>query len=53
MNKINWLLLILMFSPLVSALPEDWQQQLEIESDTAELDRKSGIVVYRGIVHSQ
>ena len=53
MNKINWLLLILMFSPLVSALPEDWQQQLEIESDTAELDRKSGIVVYRGNVQLQ
>lgn len=53
MNKINWLLLLLLASPLASALPEDWQQQLEIESDTAELDRKSGIVVYRGNVQLQ
>lgn len=53
MNKINWLWLLLMISPLASALPEDWQQALEIESDTAELDRKSGVVVYRGNVQLQ
>lgn len=50
MNNINWLLLALCFSPLAIALPQDWQQQLVIESDTAEFDRKSGIVVYRGHV---
>lgn len=51
MNKTNWLMLLCLLFPLgASALPQDWQQQLVIESDTAEFDRKSGIVVYRGNV---
>ena len=34
----------------VFALPDDWQQEMTIFSDTAEIDRKSGVVVYQGDV---
>ncbi len=53
MNKTSWLLPLLLISELASALPQDWQQQLVIESDTAEFDRKSGVVVYQGNVQLQ
>ena len=34
----------------VQALPEDAQQEMTILSDSAELDRKAGIVIYKGNV---
>tara|TARA_R110002050_G_scaffold50829_5_gene117401 strand:+ start:1321 stop:1857 length:537 start_codon:yes stop_codon:yes gene_type:complete len=45
--------LLLLTSALVAtveALPEDWQQEMIIQSDRAELDRKTGMVVYEGDV---
>ncbi|TVV39495.1 lipopolysaccharide transport periplasmic protein LptA [Thalassolituus sp. C2-1] len=32
------------------ALPDDWQQEMVILSDHAELDRKAGVVIYEGNV---
>lgn len=32
------------------ALPSDWQQEMVIQSNSAELDRKTGMVVYEGDV---
>jgi len=43
-------LFALLFSAVSLALPEDAQQQMTILSDSAELDRKAGVVVYKGNV---
>jgi lipopolysaccharide export system protein LptA len=43
-------LLLLLASLSSHALPEDWQQEMVIQSDRAELDRKTGMVIYDGKV---
>lgn len=42
--------LLLLVSTVSQALPDDWQQEMTIVSDRAEIDRKTGIVVYEGNV---
>jgi len=52
-NNFSMLLMILIStisSVSVQALPEDAQQEMTILSDSAELDRKAGIVIYKGNV---
>ncbi|MDO6681984.1 lipopolysaccharide transport periplasmic protein LptA [Oceanobacter sp. 5_MG-2023] len=50
-NKLTALLFFgSVLATTVEALPEDWQQEMIIESDRAELDRKTGMVVYEGDV---
>jgi len=52
-NNPTRLLAALSLSVLASlsqALPSDWQQEMIIQSDRAELDRKTGMVVYEGEV---
>jgi len=44
------LLLLSFISSAALALPEDWQQEMTIVSDRAEIDRKTGIVIYEGSV---
>ena len=42
---------VLMLIPaLASALPDDWQKEMTILSDTAEIDRRAGTVIYEGNV---
>ncbi|MCY0965552.1 lipopolysaccharide transport periplasmic protein LptA [Parathalassolituus penaei] len=43
-------LLLLLASSFTQALQDDWQQEMIIQSNSAELDRKSGMVVYEGKV---
>lgn len=43
-------LLLLLASLNSHALPADWQQEMVIQSDRAELDRKTGMVIYDGKV---
>lgn len=43
-------LLLLCCTSVTSALPDDWQQEMTILSDHAELDRKAGVVIYQGNV---
>lgn len=38
------------FSGLVQALPSDWEQEVLIESNASDMDRKNGTVVYQGNV---
>lgn len=45
-----FLSLLMFISTACQALPEDWQQEMVIQSNRAELDRKSGMVVYEGEV---
>ncbi|MDK2778538.1 MAG: lipopolysaccharide transport periplasmic protein LptA [Pseudomonadota bacterium] len=40
----------LLFSAALQALPDDWQQEVVVLSDKAEMDRRSGIVIYNGNV---
>ncbi len=40
----------LLFSAALQALPDDWQQEVVVLSDKAEMDRRSGIVIYNGHV---
>jgi len=42
--------LLLLNSMMTQALPDDWQQEMTVMSDRAELDRKTGIVIYQGHV---
>ncbi|WP_221797568.1 lipopolysaccharide transport periplasmic protein LptA [Oceanobacter mangrovi] len=42
--------LMALLSSSLQALPQDWQQEMVIQSDRAELDRKTGMVVYEGDV---
>lgn len=47
----NFIGLCSLLLPLhASALQEDWNQEIIILSDRAELDRKSGVVIYQGDV---
>lgn len=43
-------LFVLCSAASVYALPDDWQQEMVILSDHAELDRKAGVVIYEGNV---
>lgn len=50
-NKLAMLLMAVSLLPLTAqALESDWQQEMVIQSDRAELDRKTGMVVYEGDV---
>jgi len=44
------LLLSLLVPAMSHALPEDWQQEMTILSDRAEIDRRAGTVIYEGKV---
>lgn len=47
----NWLSGALLLASLTAqALPEDWQQEIVIVSDTAQMDRRTGVVIYQGSV---
>ena len=52
MNLLSKLtLLALVTTPLTAlSLPDDWQQAMTILSDTAEIDRRAGTVIYEGNV---
>ncbi|MEC7546519.1 MAG: lipopolysaccharide transport periplasmic protein LptA [Thalassolituus sp.] len=52
MNLLNKLAtaLLVVASASVHALPDDWQQEMTILSDSAEIDRRAGTVVYLGNV---
>ncbi|MCD8523591.1 MAG: lipopolysaccharide transport periplasmic protein LptA [Saccharospirillaceae bacterium] len=54
MSRNNYRLLAGLFFlctlPDALALPDDWQQEMTILSDRAELDRKAGVVIYEGNV---
>lgn len=52
MNLLNkFTLLALVTAPLSAlSLPNDWQQAMTILSDTAEIDRRAGTVIYEGNV---
>lgn len=52
MNLLNKLaLLTLITAPLTAmSLPDDWQKAMTILSDTAEIDRRAGTVIYEGNV---
>ncbi|MCT7360298.1 lipopolysaccharide transport periplasmic protein LptA [Thalassolituus pacificus] len=43
-------LFLLCSVPVAQALPDDWQQEMTILSERAELDRKAGVVIYEGNV---
>ena len=46
----QWLMALLLIPVVAQALPDDRQQPINISSDTADLDTKEGISVYRGDV---
>ena len=52
MSRNNYLalLMLLLAACHTQALPQDAEQEMVIFSDTAELDRKAGIVIYKGNV---
>lgn len=52
MNHVKsfFLLTLLLLPVMASALPADRQQPIEIESDSADLDSKKGVSIYRGNV---
>ncbi|AHK17250.1 lipopolysaccharide transport periplasmic protein LptA [Thalassolituus oleivorans] len=45
-----FILAVSSISQLALALPDDWQQEITILSDRAEIDRKAGTVIYEGNV---
>ena len=51
-TRLNNLLLsaALLMSLSVNALPGDWQQEIVIVSDSAKMDRRTGVVIYKGNV---
>jgi lipopolysaccharide export system protein LptA len=50
LSSIAAALSILLASYNAMSLPEDWEQTMVIQSDRAELDRKTGMVIYEGDV---
>ena len=46
----QWLMALLLIPVVAQALPDDRQQPINISSDTADVDTKEGISVYRGDV---
>lgn len=52
MNLLNrFAVLTLLLAPLAAlSLPDDWQKEMTILSDTAEIDRRAGTVIYQGNV---
>ena len=49
-NKRSLLGILLLLPTLVFALPSDREQPIKIESDSADIDNKKGVSVYRGDV---
>ena len=49
-NKCSILGILLLLPTLALALPSDRQQPISIESDSADIDNKNGVSVYRGNV---
>jgi lipopolysaccharide export system protein LptA len=45
-----FLLILLLLSTAISALPEDREQPIHLEADRAQLDQKTGVSVYQGNV---
>ena len=46
----QWLMALLLIPVVAQALPDDRQQPINISSDTADVDTKEGISIYRGDV---
>ena len=51
LKRINLMLVLILISSVSWALPEDSQQEIQITSDSASLDKVQGLIIYSGNVN--